>query len=105
MTSPTQIHFKRTQDFSQLIQVFAENLHILYPEKAEEILSDISLDKLEEEIVWRGNPFISIYSFLAGHNRQLADLRRSVRGYFLLIMVGPWLVAIQALGVIVASAF
>ncbi len=104
MTSPTQIHHKRTQDFSQLIQVFAENLHIMYPERAEKIPSETSLDKLEEEIVWRGNPFISIYSFLAGHDRQLADLRRSTRGYFLLIMVGPWLVAILALGVIAAFA-
>jgi deoxycytidine triphosphate deaminase len=104
MTNPTQIHHKRTQDFSQLIQVFAENLHIMYPERAEEIPLEISLGKLEEEIVWRGNPFISIYSFLAVHDRQLADLRRSVRGYFILIMAGPWLLAILALGVIAASA-
>lgn len=98
MTSPTGIHHKRTQDFSQLIQVFAENLHIMYPERAEEISSDVSLDKLEEEIVWRGNPFISIYSFLAGHERQLGEIRRAVRNQFLIMMLGPWMLTIAVLG-------
>lgn len=105
MTSPTQIHHKRTQDFSQLIQVFAENLHIMYPERAEEIPSEISLDKLEEEIVWRGNPFISIYSFLAGHDRQLGRLQHAVRNQFLIMMSGPWLLGLVAVGLLMAFVY
>lgn len=105
MTSPTQIHHKRTQDFSQLIQVFAENLHIMYPERAEEIPSEISLDKLEEEIVWRGNPFISIYSFLTGHDRQLGKLQHAVRNQFLIMMSGPWLLGLAAVGLLMAFVY
>lgn len=105
MTSPTHIHHKRTQDFSQLIQVFAENLHIMYPERAEEIPLEISLDKLEEEIVWRGNPFISIYSFLAGHDRQLGILQHAVRNQFLMMMSGPWLLGLAAVGLLMAFAY
>lgn len=100
MSSPTEIHFSRTQDFSSLIEVFAKYLDIMYPEKPEVVPSNVSLKELEEEIVWRGFPFISLYSFLAGHERRLGELHRAVKGYFLLLNISPWLVAIVVLGLL-----
>ena len=98
MTHPTGIHFGRTQDFSRLIEVFANYFDIMYPERPEVIPSSVSLDELEKEIVWRGSPFISVYSFLAGHDRQLGELRQAVRNQFFIMMLGPWLLTIAALG-------
>ena len=98
MTHATAIHFKRTQDFSRLIEVFANNFDIMYPERPEAVPSSVSLDELEKEIVWRGSPFISVYSFLAGHDRQLGELRRAVRNHFLIMMLGPWLLTIAVVG-------
>ena len=39
MTHATAIHFKRTQDFSRLIEVFASNFDIMYPERPEAVYS------------------------------------------------------------------
>lgn len=108
-TSETKIHFKRSQDFSQLMEVFANKLHLMYPEKPEEVPANVSLADLNQEITWRGNPFLSIYSFLAeqdtrfsGFDSRLSSLRSAVQGYqFIFYMAFPWLLSILLLGVIV----
>ena len=45
-------------------------------------------------------PFISIYSFLAGHERQLGELTKAVKGYFLLLNLSPWFIAIVTFGLL-----
>lgn len=105
MTSPTQIHFSRTQDFSRLIEVFAKYFDIMYPERREVVPPSVSLEELKEEVVWRGYPFISLYSFLAGHERQLGKLQHAVRNQFLMMMSGPWLLGLAAVGLLMAFVY
>lgn len=93
-TGPTEIHHKREQDFSRLIEVFASQLNIMIPERPENVPTSVSLDELKGETVWRGNPYISMYSFMAGHERQLADLKEAVKSHFLLLNLSPWFIAI-----------
>lgn len=103
MNEATEIPHKRTQDFSRVMEVFAGYIEVIFPGKPEEVPPSVSLEDLYEKTVWKGDPFTSLYAFLAGHDRKLTELSKAVSGYFLLLMVGPWVISALILAVIVVS--
>lgn len=84
------------------MQVFAEHLNIIFPDKPEEIPQSVSLEELKQEITWRGSPYLFLYRFLAEHDKRLSDLHSAVRGYqFLFYMAFPWLLSVVTIGIVV----